>query len=182
VQSAVLETIYVAGVLGVALVAPNAVRLLASFEKERRRKTDPKYAASRAFHRLVDGGYITLEKTRTGTSARLSATGERFLATAIRHTSKFQKPKKWDGQWRIVSFDIKEKRKFAREKLRATLTRIGFVRLQNSVWVFPYDCEDLIALIKLDCSVGKDVLYLIAARLGNDLWLRDHFGLRASAA
>ena len=54
---------------------------------------------------------------------------------------------------------------------------IGFVRLQDSVWVYPYDCEDLITLLKADFRVGKDVLYLIVDSIENDKYLRAEFNL-----
>ena len=176
VQQAVLETIYVAGVLSVALVAPNAVRLFAPIEK-RKRKGDPKYAANRALRRLVDAGYITFEETGALEQARLTKRGQDFLALAEQRRFRLKKPRKWDGQWRIVIFDIPETRKALREKLRITLNDIGFERLQDSVWVYPYDCEDLIALLKADFQIGKDILYIIAARIENDGRLRKNFAL-----
>ena len=58
-----------------------------------------------------------------------------------------------------------------------TLRDIGFIRLQNSVWVYPYDCEDLITLLKADFRVGKDVLYLVVEAMENDKEIRKHFRL-----
>lgn len=176
IQQAVLEAVYAAGVLSVALVAPNAVKLFASIEK-RKRKADPKYAANRAFYRLLDAGYISLEEATNGKHARLTKKGENFLARVEQKQFRLKKPEKWDGQWRIVIFDIIEKRRTIREKLRLTLVGIGFIRLQNSVWVYPYDCEDFITLLKADFRIGKDILYIIAARIQNDQRLRKHFGL-----
>lgn len=54
---------------------------------------------------------------------------------------------------------------------------LGFVRLQDSVWVYPYDCEDLITLLKADLKVGKDVLYVVADRIEYDQPLRTLFDL-----
>ena len=176
VQQAVLESVYLAGVLSVALVAPNAVKLFAPIEK-RKRKADPKYAAHRALHRLLDAGHVVFEQTQTGRYVRLTKKGENFMALAEQKRFRLKKPPKWDGQWRIVIFDISEKRKKVREKLRLTLAEIGFVRLQDSVWVYPYDCEDFITLLKADFKIGKEILYIIAARIENDTRLRKRFSL-----
>ena len=70
-----------------------------------------------------------------------------------------------------------EKRRKTRDRLREIMERTGFVRLQDSVWVYPYDCEDLITLLKTDFKVGKDVLYVIADRIEFDKPLRILFGL-----
>ena len=177
IQRAVLGAIAVAGVLGVALVAPNALQILAMFDKDIRRKTNPKYAASRAFWRLVGGGYITLEKTARGQVARLTAKGEKITSILDKPNVVLKKPRRWDGKWRVIIFDIKERRRGTRDRLRRTLERLDFKHLQHSVWVYPYDCEDLIILLKADFKIGIEVLYMIVDRIENDAPLRKHFFL-----
>ena len=87
------------------------------------------------------------------------------------------KKKKWDRRWRVVIFDIPERRKSVRDRLRRFMDTYGFVRLQDSVWVYPHDCEDLIALAKAEFRIGYDVLYMIVERIERDGHLREHFGL-----
>jgi len=77
----------------------------------------------------------------------------------------------------VVIFDIKERRKIIREELRKELINLGFRRLQNSVWIYPYECEELIIMLKSYFSIGKDVLYMVVERLENDKWLKRDFGL-----
>ena len=48
----------------------------------------------------------------------------------------------------MVIFDIPEKKKKAREALRQKLKDLNMVKLQDSIWVTPYPCEDEIAFIK----------------------------------
>lgn len=55
---------------------------------------------------------------------------------------------------------------------------IGFIRLQDSVWIYPYDCEDLLTLLKADLKVGKDLLYMIVDSLEGDAKIRLFFGLK----
>jgi len=55
--------------------------------------------------------------------------------------------KKWDGKWRIVVFDIPEKKKGVRNALRRKLKELGFYELQKSVFVFPYECGNEIEFI-----------------------------------
>ena len=49
--------------------------------------------------------------------------------------------------------------------------------MQDSVWVYPYDCEDILTLLKTDLGVGKYILYLIVDELENDKHLREFFDL-----
>ena len=45
----------------------------------------------------------------------------------------------WDGLWRMVAYDIEEKRKDVRNGLRWKLEELGFGMLQRSLWVSPHD-------------------------------------------
>ena len=108
---------------------------------------------------------------------KLSPKGETKLRQLELQDFKFQKPKKWDKKWRLLFFDIPEYRRPLREKIRRTLRLIGFQKLQDSVWVYPHPCEDLIALLKADFKVGKDMLYLIVDFVENDQALKKTFGL-----
>lgn len=51
---------------------------------------------------------------------------------------------KWDGKWRIVAWDIPEKRKKIRDLLRNQLKQLGFKQLQRSVWVSKKNCAQLL--------------------------------------
>lgn len=173
-KKAVLATLYAAGVISVAILAPNVVGAIAKLNKKSRR--NPLYTARTSIARLRSRGLIVFETTPKGTFARLTPKGESEL---FRFTegSFLLKPKQWDGRWRIVIYDIKERRKNDRRKFQRTLLSLGFLRLQDSIWIYPYDCEDLIALLKADFKIGKDILYIIAEKIENDLPIRKYFGL-----
>ena len=156
-----------------ALVAPNAVQMLKLFGFSKTGKRD-KEVIRRAQKRLLEKGLLTRNKDGY---IKLSEEGEKELRKIERNEFKINKPKKWDGKWRLLIFDIPEKMKRVREKVRNTLSSIGFVWLQDSVWVYPYDCEDLVVLLKTDFQVGKSLLYLIVEEMENDRHLRDHFDL-----
>src|SRR3989344_4088802 len=129
---------------------------------------------------ISTAGLITLKKTSQGKFARLTSKGKELLTKVEENNYQLEKPKRWDKKWRMIVFDISEKRKKVRDQLRRTLVSIGFVHMQHSVWVYPYDCEDLINLLKADFMIGKDVLYVIADRIENDKWLREYFNLPAA--
>jgi DNA-binding transcriptional regulator PaaX len=77
------------------------------------------------------------------------------------------KPKRWDGKWRIVIFDIPEKKKLARNILREKLKELEFHPLQKSVFVHPYDCERGIELIKKVYEVEPFVRFIVAESIDN---------------
>ena len=87
-----------------------------------------------------------------------------------------KKPVQWDKRWRIVTFDIREDKKKARDALRRMLKRLGFYRLQRSVFVHPYSCRPEIEFL---CSLydlpERDVLYFSTDRIPNELFLKKYF-------
>lgn len=50
--------------------------------------------------------------------------------------------KKWDKKWRIVTFDIPEKKRTKRDLFRRKLKELGFGMIQESLWVTPHAFED----------------------------------------
>ena len=166
-----LASVAVAGGISVALVAPGvfgAMGKLGLIPSARQLEI-----IKRSRSRLVSRGLLVYQ----GNMLRLTAKGEQVLRRLELHDFKLRKPKRWDRKWRILIFDIPERRKGLRQKIRYTLKAIGFVRLQDSVWAYPYDCEDLVTLLKADFKVGKDLLYLIVDSLEYDKPLKEYFGL-----
>lgn len=174
IQTAVLATIAVTGFVAFAAVAGNAIKLLEHLPNE---KYNLRYRAKTACGRLVAKGYATWIERDGKKYLRLTPAGRKALAfEQAKITLKNQK-KKWDGRWRMVVFDIPERRRAVRFRLRKVMGEIGFVRLQDSVWVYPHDCEDFIAMLKAELKIGKDVLYAIADTIEHDRDVRRHFSL-----
>jgi len=171
-QHALLSTIAVAGVLALAAVPSN---LPIALHKLGMLPTGPKDigTVNRARNRLLKKGLLM--RTKDG-FLRLTPTGERALRT-FELQGSLKKPRRWDGRWRVLIFDIPEKRKPMRQKLRTMLRSSGFYLLQDSVWVYPYDCEDFVALLKSDLKIGSSLLYMIVDEMEGDKSLRQHFEL-----
>jgi len=177
IQKIILGTIYATGLLSVSLMAPKMTKVFAKLEPEFFKKKNSKYSFNRSLSKLKQNGLIIFEKKENGSFARLTEKGEAKLRQIELKDYKIKKPDHWDGKWRLLIFDIKEERKGIRDKIRHTLIQIGFVRLQDSVWVYPYDCEDLINLLKIDFKIGRDVLYIIADKIEYDKPLLNSFNL-----
>lgn len=175
IQDAVLVSLYGAAAAALVLAAPNAVQILKSVDLNMARKRHPARRMSQALSRLVARGLI---RRAGGHRFELTEKGKRY-ATLMdqRGRLQFARERKWDGRWRIVIFDIWERRREARDRLRTRLQTIGFVKVQNSVWAYPYECEELIAFAKTELKLGKGLLYLIAEGIEGDGELRERFGL-----
>ncbi|MDP2655797.1 MAG: CRISPR-associated endonuclease Cas2 [bacterium] len=134
------------------------------------------YQTKTALGRLFTKGLITFEERDGNRYARITDRGKRVLELETQKVD-LAKKRKWDKRWRVVIFDVPERRKNVRNRLRRFMNTYGFVRLQDSVWVYPHDCEDLIALAKAEFQIGFDVLYMIVERIEHDKHLREHFEL-----
>ena len=143
------------------------------------RKNDARfrYQADTAMRRLAAQGLITFEERGGKRYARATEAGERMLELESLREKIAQKPRRWDGRWRVVLFDIPERRRRVRNLLRMFMQEFGFVRLQDSAWIYPYDCEDIITLAKAEFRIGADALYMLVEQLERDKHLREHFGL-----
>lgn len=170
-QEAILVTIASGGKLGASALVPEILNSLLKFDipSSVRKQETIRSTASR----LTKKGLLKFENSHYV----MTSTGESTLERWRRADFKLKRPKKWDNKWRIVIFDIPERKRKIRDELRNIFLQAGFIKLQNSVWVYPYDCEDIIGLLKTDYGVGRDLLYIIADQIENDKYLRDEFGL-----
>lgn len=73
---------------------------------------------------------------------------------------KLKVPKKWDGFWRIVSFDIPESKKRGRDALSHKVKELGMYPVQKSMFVSPYPCKDEIDFIGEFFDVRKYIIYM----------------------
>ncbi len=174
IQNAVLAVVAVTGFVAFAAVAGNALQLLDYLPNE---KYNLKYRMKSVAGRLVAKGYATWVERDGKKFLRITPAGRKTFALEQAKIALKNQKKKWDGRWRMVVFDIPERRSYIRTRLRTVMGEIGFVRLQDSVWVYPYDCEDFVALLKAELKIGKDVLYAIADTIEHDKSIRRQFNL-----
>lgn len=175
-RNVLLTSIALSGVVLVAAIAPNALAQLRHLPAMKRARL--RYRAKTALGRLAVQGLIAFEKRNGKSYARITSAGQKALIFEQQKASLHDKKKRrWDKRWRVIIFDIPERRRRTRDRLRITMRELGFVRLQDSVWVYPYDCEDLMALLKADLKVGAAVLYMVVEHIENDKHLRAQFAL-----
>jgi len=92
---------------------------------------------------------------------------------------EIKKPKKWDGMWRLVIFDIPQLRNAQRNAFRGKLIELGFVPLQKSIWICPYQCGDEMALLRDFFELSEKEIRLITAKnIENDSYFRKIFRLQ----
>lgn len=67
----------------------------------------------------------------------------------------------WDKSFRIVMFDVPEDKKSMRDLLRRKLESIGFMQMQKSVFIHPFDCKEDVDSICSHFGASRYVNYLV---------------------
>lgn len=168
-------TVASAGILTVAILAPNALQILKPFLKHKK-SYNLKYYLNQKTKKLIKDGFLKIETENGKQFLSLTKRGERKLLY-YKMTEK-KKNIKWDGKWRVVIFDVWENIRSKRNLLRMEIKNFGFIQLQRSVWIYPYGCSEFIELLKTDLSFGKNIRYMVVEKLDHDENLRKHFGLK----
>jgi len=121
---------------------------------------------------------IDFEEKSDGTiRVVLTEKGERRALRFDPERIFIKKPLRWDGKWRMIIFDIPEKKRAARDAMRIMLAKAGFRQLQRSVWVHPYECKNELDFIVEFFEIRNYVHYCEVNYLTNDSVLRLHFDL-----
>lgn len=87
--------------------------------------------------RMQQDGFI--QKTTLTGKTTLLVTPKGIDALINRYSHKGLEGKPWDRTWRIVIYDVPEKERYKREKIRIALEKFGFGMFQKSIYISPYD-------------------------------------------
>ena len=177
-RNLILRTLAVGGVLSVAVMAPKVLSLLKHLDRPTARRVDLYRRIRQAVTRLERAGLVKTSGERGRRRIELTKKGHVIIESV--YASEYEIPEQafWDGKWRIVVFDIREKRRTARARLRLLLQSAGFLRLQDSVWIYPYPCDEFIGLVRAHLKSGTgEMLCFTADALESDRRLREHFKL-----
>lgn len=174
----ILYWLAVAGAVCIAATSPyfgiNLMRGVKRWLKYR--KVYAKKRITDTFKRLQRQGCIAIERKGNQIYIRLTEKGKKMAGWLQIDALKIKRPKKWDGKWRIVIFDISQLKKFYREAFRGKLKELGFYPLQKSVWIFPFDCRDEVELLRDFFGLSQKEMRLIVAQdIGSDEWLKQKF-------
>jgi len=179
----ILASLGIALVLGGSIVlTPNFPIILGGLMKiveEIKGLKIPKTKIRRALKRLEKRKIITLNQKGKEVEVQVLEGGRlEVLKYSIKRLLELKsKKKKWSGKWFLVIFDVPEEERNKRDYLRDFLREIGFYQYQQSVYVYPYECEKEVDLIKKIVEGGKYISYIVAERLERENLLKKQFGL-----
>ena len=179
----VLLMLAIAGGFAVAATSPffliNVTRAIV-----RQKKYDKKYkdfkekVLAQSLSGLNKNKIIIIKEKEGKFTVELAERGKKVVKEILFDNMQIEKQKIWDKKWRIVIFDIPERKgRQARNAMRWKLQKMGFFQLQKSVWVCPYPCEKEIQLVCEVFKINPFVNIVIAEQIYNDGNLKKYFKL-----
>lgn len=172
----ILAALLLGGMVAIAATSPffilNLLRGFKGLKKYERKKIYD------TFYRLKEQGYINSYYKNNQIFISLTEKGRKKAGWTQIDNLKIKKPKKWDGRWRILLFDIAELKRLYREALRGKLINMGFVMLQKSAWIIPYECVKEVEMLKSFFGLSdKEIRVLISEDIGIDKEYKKFFNI-----
>lgn len=135
----VLKIIGIGSLVVASILSPNLAKAFLEISKEFKGVSNKDLG--RIVKRLEKQRMINFIEENGQIKITITDKGKTRLLTYNYDDMVIKKPKT-DGKWRLVIFDVPEKRKRDRDSFRRKLLQLGFIRLQDSVFASPYPCKD----------------------------------------
>ncbi len=136
-----------------------------------------RYRVKRAVQSLQKQKFINIYEKGDEQVMEITEKGKKRILKYRFDEMKLVRPKKWDGLWRIISFDIPEKYKRGRDALTRKLKEMKFYPFQKSVFICPFECRDEIDFIGEVFNIRKFIRYFVAKEIDDEKYLRQFYNL-----
>lgn len=131
----------------------------------------------RTLRRLEKQKLVEVSNEKDFQIVRITESGKRRILKYAIDELSIEKPKFWDGKWRLVSYDIPGNLKILRKIFRERLCVWGFFPLHESVLLHAYPCEKQVQFLREYLGVGEYVRIFTVTKIENDKIFRDFFGI-----
>ncbi len=128
------------------------------------------YTLYKMDQRMQKINYLTIKRAIKNASQKgwikkleITEEGQKRLKILFKDYSP---PPKWSSEWYLVNFDIPEKIRWKRDLLRNKLKESGFGRLQDSLWISPFNLLAKIEKFLEDYSLIPYVILSVSDRVG----------------
>lgn len=169
----VIKALGFAGAVSMALAAPNSTVLIDTFMKKLDKHNAKNTLNYLKYHKLIEVRYKN---------------GEYYYRLTKKGHDRFEKiqmdelfipvPRRWDGRWRLVLFDIPLSHKQGREHLLHKLRDMNFYMLQHSAWIHPFACDKQIGALLNYLDLEKYVSLLVVEKGNFTSHAEKHFKRR----
>ena len=177
----VLKLVGAGAFLAASLVAPNLPLVLKPFlnsqeEYEAWKRFNIPYL-KRTLKRLEQQKLVEFDEEERRQVIKITDGGRRRILKYAIDELAIEKPKFWDGRWRLVSYDVPVKIRSLCHIFREYLRAWGFYSLHESVYLHAYPCEKQVEFLREYLGIGEYVRIFTVAKIENDRPFKDFFGV-----
>ncbi|MBI3384787.1 CRISPR-associated endonuclease Cas2 [Candidatus Gottesmanbacteria bacterium] len=165
---------------GACIFAPKAVKIFKPILK------DKDYSSWKSFNlrylkwtlsRLSKQKMVDIKEENGDKVVIITEKGKKNIFKYALNDLKIPKLIKWDGKWRIVLYDIATRKRLSTERIRNNLLHLGFIMIQESVYIFPYPCEREIELLRTYYALNQEIKLITACKIEDEESYKTYFGL-----
>lgn len=138
-------------------------------------RSDNKNDYYKQLWRLEKQGYIKRHLKEKKKFPKLTKLGEKQALKCLSDDFSIAQSKKWDKKWHLVIFDIPNDKKNLRDVIRLKLKKLGFFQLQKSVFIYPFNCLNVIRSLKYIYGLSSYIQYIIAEDIESEIDLVSYF-------
>src|SRR3989344_2669360 len=176
------DTLLAIATVGAAIIAGSSPRFYHSVARQffKDKIREMRRARARKLAELEKKKVILFRELGDGrVRVELTHRGKSLVRLYNLENIKLTIPKKWDGLWRVVMYDIPSSQRRASDAFRKKLRSLGLYQLQRSVWISPYEClaelEFLCAVFEIDINIC--VCYFKTREIPRESEIRKSFRL-----
>lgn len=170
----ILKGLALGGFLVACLAMPGLTKIVPLFKPN---GAKDRYRIKRTIIGLQKKKLVNIYTKGGNQVVEITKAGERKVLEYNLDDMKLKVPKKWDGWWRIVMFDIPESKRKMRSAVSWKIKELGLFPIQKSVFVSPYVCKNEIDFIGEFFDVRDHIVYIKAKEIEGVGKLKAHFGI-----
>lgn len=178
--TAILKLVGTGAFLAASIAIPNLPRILKPFLQEDEYDIWKRFNIpylKRTLTRLERQKLVTIRNDEKYQIVEITDAGKRRILKYALDELVIDKPKFWDGKWRMVSYDIPSNLKRLRQIFREYLSTWNFYPLHESVFLHAYPCIKQVVFLREYLGIGEYVRIFLVSQIENDTPFREFFGV-----
>lgn len=166
--------------MAASLVAPNLPKILKPHFNEKEPRAYKRFNLpylKRTLNRLEKQKLLEISQEEGMDMVKITNKGRVKILRFALDEMAIEKPKVWDGKWRLVSYDIPRELNVQRAIFSDYLKAWSFYPLHESLFLHAYPCEKEIEFLREYLGIGKYVRIFKVLEIENDKPFREFFGV-----
>lgn len=172
----ILKGLALGGLVAASFALPNLPQIFSLLGTE---TPKDRFAAKRTLKNLHNQRLVDISGDGDTQVVKITEAGKLRVRRYKIDDMVLDRPKKWDGHWRIISFDIPERFKRGRNALSRKMKELEIYPLQKSLYICPFRCRDEVDFIGEVFGIRNFIHYFLATKLDekDEEYLKRHYDL-----